>query len=169
MMGQKSHGPNPQVSSALSSYMIYVSEEGIDLDAFVTHGGRLAGREDPVALARDLTHLCEKIETLHKQHPRLAAQLQFLADFIAAGATEAPETVRNEATFALLYATKEEDMIPDALPDIGYCDDAAVTEIVLYRHAEFFEQHCFDRGIDWNALRLGGDTMNRPHSGRSGN
>lgn len=168
MIGEKCKGTNPQFSSVLSSYMVYVSEEGIDLDAFVTHGGRLAGREDPAALARDLTSLCEKIETLHTQHPRLAAQLQFLAGFIASGAAEAPETVRHEATFALLYATKEEDMIPDSLPDIGYSDDAAVTEIVLYRHDEFFEQHCLDRRIDWNAIRLGGDTINRAHSGRSG-
>lgn len=142
-------------SSPLTSYMLYVGEEGIDVERFVECGGRLVQRDDPAVLARDLSGVEKKITLLETEHPRLAAQLQLLAGFIAGHAATAPETLRNEAVFALLYGAKEMDLIPDNLPAIGYVDDAAVVEVVLTRYAEFFERYCFAHDLEWEVLKPG--------------
>lgn len=106
----------PQSSPLLASHLIYVSEEEFDFDIFVEHGGWLVEREGALLTVEDAASLRQKIASLPAQHSHLAAQLAFLAAFIGGGASTAPETVRNEALFALLYAAKEEDLIPDALP-----------------------------------------------------
>lgn len=148
--------PNP----SLAAYMNYVSDEGLSLFRFVEHGGRLVGSDDSDGLTAGLADLREKISGLRGLHPRFARQLEFLVNFFATDAAHPPETVRwlpevvrNETAFALLYAAKDMDLMPDDMPDVGYLDDAAVTEIVLNRHADVFEQHCAERGIDWAAIQ----------------
>ena len=143
--------PNPN----LTAYMNYVSEEGLNLYRFVEHGGRLVGSEDSASLAAGLADLREKISDLRAMHPRLARKLEFLANVFETDAAHPPEVVRwlpevvlNETAFALLYAAKEMDLVPDDIPRVGYLDDTAVTEVVLTRHAAVFEQHCIARGID---------------------
>ncbi len=147
--------PNP----SLTAYMNYVSDEGLSLFRFVEHGGRLVGSEDAAGLASGLAELREKISDLRAMHPRLARQLVFLANVYETDAAHPPETVRwlpeevrNETAFALLYAAKDMDLVPDDMPQVGYLDDTAVTEIVLTRHAAVFEQLCSVRGIDWAAI-----------------
>jgi uncharacterized membrane protein YkvA (DUF1232 family) len=149
------NNPNP----SLTAYMNYVSDEGLDLPRFVEHGGRLVGREDSAGLAAGLADLREKIADLRAVHPRLARQLEFLAIVFEAGAGRPPEiggwlpeAARRETAFALLYAAKDMDLVPDDLPQVGYLDDAAVTEIVLSRHAAVFEQHCAAHGLEWAAI-----------------
>jgi uncharacterized membrane protein YkvA (DUF1232 family) len=147
--------PNP----GLTAYMNYVSDEGLNLHRFVEHGGRLVGREDSAGVAAGLADLREKIAGLRAIHPRLARQLGFLADVFEADAAHPsevvrtlPEVARNEIAFALLYAAKDMDLVPDDMPQVGYLDDAAVTEIVLSRHAAAFEQHCATHGLEWAAI-----------------
>jgi uncharacterized membrane protein YkvA (DUF1232 family) len=147
--------PNP----SLTAYMNYVSDEGLNLYRFVEHGGRLVGSEDATGLAAGLADLREKIADLRAMHPRLARQLEFLASVFETDAAHPPETVRtlpevvrNETAFALLYAAKDMDLVPDDMPQVGYLDDTVVTEIVLARHAAVFEQHCAARGIDWATI-----------------
>ncbi|MGB8169280.1 MAG: YkvA family protein [Chthoniobacteraceae bacterium] len=147
--------PNP----SLTAYMNYASDEGLNLYRFVEHGGRLVGGEDSAGLAAGLAELREKIAQLRPIHPRLARQLEFLANLFetdAAQPAEAvrwlPEAARNETAFALLYAAKDMDLVPDDMPQVGYLDDIAVTEIVLNRHAAVFEQQCAARGIDWATI-----------------
>ena len=145
--------PNTGVSSQLAAYMHYVSDEGIDLGRFVEQGGRLLGREEVVGLASHFAELREKIASLSVQHPRLGRQLEFLASLFAFNPAILPEPARNEAAFVLLYAVKEHDMMPDHMPEVGYLDDAAVTEVLLLRHAEVFERLCVTRNLDWTALK----------------
>ena len=147
------NNPNPGVSSLLTSYMQYVSDEGIDLGRFVEQGGRLVGREEAGGLAGNFAELREKIASLSKEHPRLSRQLGFLADLFAFNPALLTEAERNETAFVLLYAVKEMDMMPDHVPEVGYLDDAAVTEVVLSRHAETFERLCLARNLDWAALK----------------
>ena len=137
----------------LASYMNYVSEEGLNLDRFVEHGGRLLGREEAANLIGELDHLREKIASLRSDHPQLARQLDFLAGFFESNPQSQPEKVRNETIFALLYAAKDADLMPDDMPEVGYLDDAAVTESVLSRHAEIFERHCAAHDLEWAALK----------------
>jgi len=144
---------NPRVASPLEDYMIYVSDEGVDFDRFVECGGRMLGRKEPVGLADGLPDLREKIKALRDENPRLARQMEFLANFFESDTAHLPINVRNETAFALLYAAKDVDLIPDDIPGVGYLDDAAVAENVLARHADVFAQHCAAHGIEWAALK----------------
>jgi uncharacterized membrane protein YkvA (DUF1232 family) len=144
---------NPRVALPLEDYMIYLSEGGVDFDRFVEHGGRMLGRNEPASLADGLPDLREKIKALRDEQPRLARQLEFLANFFESDPAHMPINVRNETAFALLYAAKDMDLIPDEMPGAGYLDDAAVVENVLARHAKVFEQHCGAHGIEWGVMK----------------
>jgi len=144
---------NPRVESPLEDYIIYVSDEGVNFDRFVECGGWLLGREASANLDCGLAEFRQKIISLRGDHPRLARQIEFLANFFESDTAHLPINVRNETAFALLYAAKDVDLIPDDLPGVGYLDDAAVAENVLARHADVFEQHCTAHGIDWAALK----------------
>ena len=141
--------PNP----LLGAYMNYVSDEGIDLHRFVEQGGRLLGREDSNVLVAELAMLREKISALRGEHPTLGAQLEFLVQFFESDPAQQPEQARKEAIFALLYAVKDMDMMPDHMPGVGYLDDAAVAGVVLSRHAEVFARHCAQHDTDWSTLK----------------
>ena len=113
----------------------------------------MLGLADFVALNNSLADLRKKISTLSNQHSYLARQLEFLMSFYQANPPNVPDKVRNETIFALLYAVKEVDLVPDDEPGVGYLDDAAVAESVLSRHAGVFEIHCDFHRIDWAALK----------------
>ena len=145
---ERANKPNPQ----LAAYMHYVSDEGINLDRFVEQGGRLLGREESASLAGEFPAFREKIAVLRTEFPLLARQLEFLAAFFESDAATPFEQARNETAFALLYAVKDNDMMPDTVPGVGYLDDAAVAKVVLSRHADVFERHCALHGIAWGTL-----------------
>ena len=140
-------------NATLASYMNYVSDEGLNLDRFVEHGGRMLGPEEASGLTDGLVDLREKISTIRKEHPLLARQLEFLAAFFEGNPPHVPDKARNETIFALLYAAKDMDLMPDDMPEVGYLDDAAVVASVLSRHAEVFERHCAAHDIEWAALK----------------
>jgi len=151
---ERANKPNPH----LAAYMHYVSDEGINLDRFVEQGGRLLGREESASLNGEFPALRGKIDTLRTEFPLFARQLEFLTGFFASDTAKGSEQARNETAFALLYAVKDNDMMPDSMPGVGYLDDAAVTKVVLSRHAEVFERHCARHGLTWSALIEGGTT-----------
>ena len=145
---ERANKSNPQ----LAAYMHYVSDEGINLDRFVEQGGRLLGSEEAASLAGEFPALREKINALRTELPLFARQLEFLAGFFESDTAKQTEQARNETAFALLYAVKDNDMMPDTVPGVGYLDDAAVTKVVLSRHADVFERHCTVHGIAWSDL-----------------
>ena len=140
-------------NTTLAAYMNYVSDEGLNLDRFVEHGGRMLGPNESDDLTRGLADLREKINALRDKHPQLARQLEFLVDYFETNPWNPPDKVRHETIFALLYAAKDMDLMPDDLPEVGYLDDAAVAESVLARHAETFERYCAAKDIDWTAMK----------------
>jgi len=140
---------NPQ----LAAYMNCVAPEGLDLDAYVEHGACLLSPAETADLQQNLPDLRSKIITLHAEQPLLSRQLAFLLSFYEADPPNLPDKVRSETIFALLYAVKEVDLVPDDEPGVGYLDDAAVAESVLSRHAGVFEIHCDFHRIDWVALK----------------
>lgn len=153
-------GPMNTSLPTTASYLKYAASQGINLQQFVTHGGRLLGPDDHTHLLTDIASLREKIRVLRDNHPRLGRQLDFLLNFIAYDNARPwetvrnhPEAVRNESVFALRYTVKDADLIPDDIPEIGFLDDATVTEIVLARHAAIFEQHCATHDLDWVELQ----------------
>ena len=140
-------------NATLASYMNYVSDEGLNLDSFVEHGGRMLGPDEASGLTDGLVDLREKISTIRREHSLLARQLEFLVDYFETNPWNQSDKVRNEVIFALLYAAKDMDLMPDDMPEVGYLDDAAVVASVLSRHAETFERYCAAKDIEWAALK----------------
>jgi len=145
--------PAPRRESPIDRAMTYVADDGLDLDRFVEDGGRSLSAEDLQGLRAGLADLREKIETIRPELPRLARQLEFLADFFQRAVERQrallSDRLIHETAFALLYAARDMELIPDNLPGVGFTDDAAVVEIVLERHAETFFQECRLRQLPW--------------------
>src|SRR5919106_6624883 len=76
--------------------------------------------------------------------PHLVDQLEFLADVVedfAEGADEdLPYIAIAGATFALVYAHRQLDLIPDRDPEYGRADDSAVVRAVLMDHEKVFAE-----------------------------
>ena len=85
---------------------------------------------------KKLPFLKLKFNELNDQkYPHLSDQLEFLADVIedfAEGADEElPYTVVAAAAFALVYAHRRHNLIPDTIPEYGHADDSGVVRAVL--------------------------------------
>ena len=88
--------------------------------------------------------------------PHLVDQLEFLADAVedfAEGAyQDLPYTAFAAAVFALTYAHKKFDLIPDLLPDWGRADDSSVVRAVLIQHERSFGQYAELHKINWRKI-----------------
>jgi uncharacterized membrane protein YkvA (DUF1232 family) len=135
------------------SRLQFVPEEGVDFERFVDDGVRLLESEGRRDIGSMIPELRSKIASLRDEHPLLARRLEFLETVLVAGKEPLPERVDNEIHFALLYTIADVDLVPDVFPEVGYVDDAIICEIVLTRHAAFFERFSAVRGIDWSAIR----------------
>jgi uncharacterized membrane protein YkvA (DUF1232 family) len=90
--------------------------------------------------------------------PHLVDQLSFLADFVEDFAEGADPTIpyvaAAEASFALIYAHKHVDLIPDTIPGLGRADDSSVVRAVLIRHEGPLSRYAVAHGVDWNQITL---------------
>lgn len=85
--------------------------------------------------------------------PHLARQLEFLTEAVEDAADgaykELPYVALAAAVFALIYAHRKTDLIPDCLSDIGRADDSSVVRAVLIQHEKAFARYAAHRGRDW--------------------
>src|SRR5215468_9223213 len=85
--------------------------------------------------------------------PHLVDQLEFLADAVedfAEGAyKDLPYLAVAQAVFALTYAHKKVDVIPDLIPDIGRADDSSVVRTVLIQNEKVFAKYAETQGMNW--------------------
>jgi len=85
--------------------------------------------------------------------PHLFDQLEFLADAVedvAEGAyKDLPYYAVAQAVFALTYAHKKVDVIPDLLPSLGRADDSSVVRAVLVQNEKAFAKYAKEQGFDW--------------------
>ncbi|MDX1953464.1 MAG: hypothetical protein SFY81_14905 [Verrucomicrobiota bacterium] len=90
--------------------------------------------------------------------PHLAEQLNFLSnvveDFAEGKANELPFTTVAAATFAVIYAHRQLDLIPDSVPDIGHADDSSVVRAVLIEHERVLAKFAEKSGIPWQKITL---------------
>jgi uncharacterized membrane protein YkvA (DUF1232 family) len=90
--------------------------------------------------------------------PHLVDQLEFLADLIedfAEGAEEdIPYTTIANAAFALVYAHRQFDLIPNSLPEFGHADDSAVVRAVLIEHEPVLKYYAGKLGVDWESITV---------------
>jgi uncharacterized membrane protein YkvA (DUF1232 family) len=88
--------------------------------------------------------------------PHLVEQLEFLADVVedfAEGAyKELPFYAVAQAVFALTYAHRKCDVIPDMLPDIGRADDSSIVRAVLIQNEKAFARYAATQGMNWSRI-----------------
>jgi uncharacterized membrane protein YkvA (DUF1232 family) len=90
--------------------------------------------------------------------PHLVEQLEFLADIVedfAEGAGEdLPYSAVAGAAFALVYAHRQMDLIPNTVPEFGHADDSAVVRAVLMEHEKALAAHASRIGLSWSKITV---------------
>jgi uncharacterized membrane protein YkvA (DUF1232 family) len=54
--------------------------------------------------------------------------------------------------FALIYAHRKVDLIPDSLGDLGRADDSSVVRAVLIQHEKALAKYAASQGLDWGRI-----------------
>ncbi len=92
------------------------------------------------------------------KYPHLIEQLEFLADVVedfADGAEDSlPYVVVTGAVFALIYAHRQKDLIPDFVPDFGHADESSVVRAVLMEHEKVFADYANRHRVNWAKITL---------------
>lgn len=90
------------------------------------------------------------------KYPHLVDQLEFLSDAVEDVAERSYERLSYHAlaatAFALIYAHKAVDLIPDTNLEFGHADDSAVVRYVLLRYERCFSAYAADHKIHWDGL-----------------
>lgn len=88
--------------------------------------------------------------------PHLVAQLEFLAnvveDFAEGAYKDLPYYALAQAVFALAYAHRKVDIVPDVVPDLGRADDSSVVRAVLMQNEKAFAQYALAQKINWTRI-----------------
>ena len=91
-------------------------------------------------------------------YPHLTDQLEFLADVVedfAEGVEEdLPHVHDGQLVFALLYAHRQLDVIPGALPENGQINDSPVVRAVLMEHEKVFAAYAERHKMKWDAITV---------------
>lgn len=128
-----------------------------EIASYVIHG---AAQVTPLVLEKVLRSLpmwkVEFAQINAPNFPHLVDQLEFLADAVedaAEGAyKELPYVAFAAAIFALMYAHKKMDIIPDTVGELGRADDSSVARAVLILHEKAFAHYAEHRGMDWSRI-----------------
>ena len=92
------------------------------------------------------------------KYPHLVDQLEFLANLVedvVDGADEdLPYFAMASAAYALVYAHRQMDLIPDQNPDYGFADDSAVVRTVLIENERAFENYARRQKLSWSKITL---------------
>ncbi len=67
---------------------------------------------------------------------------------------ELPYFAMAEAVFALTYAHKQVDIIPDSIVDLGHADDSSVVRAVIMQNERAFEKYAKSQGISWQRITV---------------
>ena len=90
------------------------------------------------------------------KYPHLVDQLDFLAkvveDFAEGVYRDLPYIAAAEAMFAIMYAHKQTDIIPDSVPDLGFADDSSIVRAVLIQHEHHLSRYAQQQGISWKKI-----------------
>ena len=91
-------------------------------------------------------------------HPHLPEQLEFLAnvveDFAVSLAEDLPYVTVASAAFALVYAHRQLDLIPDSDPEFGHADDSAVVRAVLIEHEKVLSNYAAKHKKSWSSISV---------------
>jgi len=126
---------------------------------FVNNGASLITPEVVEKVIRQLpVWKAEFTQIEAPKFPHLVDQLEFLADAVEdcfEGAyKELPYFALAEAVFALTYAHKKVDIIPDSVVDLGHADDSSVVRAVIMQNERAFEKYAKSQGINWQRITV---------------
>jgi len=124
---------------------------------YVNHGAALI---TPRVVEQVLKHLpmwkVEFTQINAPKFPHLVDQLEFLADaaedFAEGAYKELPYWAFAQAIFALTYAHKKVDVIPDMIPELGRADDSSVVRAVLIKNEKSFAKYAALQGVNWSKI-----------------
>jgi uncharacterized membrane protein YkvA (DUF1232 family) len=89
-------------------------------------------------------------------YPHLVDQLEFLADVVEDAADgvykELPYNALAAAVFAIMYAHRKTDIIPDSLERLGYADDSSIARAALIMHERAFKRYAESHDLDWEKV-----------------
>ena len=125
--------------------------------AYVNHGAALVTPRVLETVVRQLPMWKMEFTQINApKYPHLVDQLEFLADAVedfAEGAyKELPFFALAQAIFALTYAHKKIDVIPDLMPNLGHADDSSVVRAVLIQNERSFAKYAEVMGLNWNRI-----------------
>ena len=92
------------------------------------------------------------------KYPHLVDQLEFLADVLedfAEGADlDLPLTAVAGAAFALIYAHRQVDLIPDSTPEFGLTDESGIVRAVLIEHEKALSAYAGRHHLNWSKVTV---------------
>jgi uncharacterized membrane protein YkvA (DUF1232 family) len=124
---------------------------------FVNHG---ASYITPAIVDKVLRELplwkVEFTQINEPKYPHLFEQLEFLADVVedvAEGAyKDLPYVAFARAVFAVMYAHKKVNIIPDMVAGFGRADDSSIVRAVLIQNEIAFAAYAGKQGLDWQQV-----------------
>src|SRR3954469_19749158 len=124
---------------------------------FVSHG---ASYITPLVVDKLLRELplwkVEFTQINAPKFPHLVDQLEFLADVVEDVAESAykelPYIAFARAVFAVMYAHKKVNIIPDMVADFGRADDSSIVRAVLMQNEFAFAKYAGSQGLDWKQV-----------------
>jgi uncharacterized membrane protein YkvA (DUF1232 family) len=130
-----------------------------EIVAYVNHG---AASVTPAVVEKMVRKLplwkAEFTQIQAPKYPHLVDQLELLAeaveDFAEGAAPDLPYTAFACAAFALIYAHKRDDLIPDHRIDFGRADDSSVVRAVLIQYEKAFARYAQTRGKEWARITV---------------
>ena len=128
-----------------------------ELSRFIEHG---AERVTPRILDNLLHRLPQlKLEFTQikaPEFPHLIDQLEFLADALEDSIERAyldlPLYAISSIAYALIYAHRVSDLIPDHIIHFGHVDDSAIVRTVLVMHEKDLKAYALSQGMDWHRI-----------------
>lgn len=107
-----------------------------EIAQFVQHGALTITPKILKGVYKNLSFLKLKFANLDDpKYPHLGDQLEFMSnvieDFSEGIEEDLTYSVIARCTFALVYANRQTDLIPDSIPEFGHADDSGVVRYVL--------------------------------------
>jgi len=124
---------------------------------FVNHGASYITPTIVEKVLRDLPMWKVEFTQINEpKFPHLVDQLEFLADVVEDVAEnvykELPYVAFARAVFALMYAHKKVNIIPDMVPGFGRADDSSVVRAVLVQNELAFAKYAGTQNLDWSEI-----------------
>ena len=130
-----------------------------EMAEFVRSGAAKVTPEILKGVYKKLPMLKLQFAQLHApKYPHLVPQLQLLAnlveDFVDGKAENMPLTTVAAACFAIIYAQRQWDLIPDPIHDVGRSDDSSVVRVVLIENEKILSEYAQKQGLNWRTISV---------------